>query len=205
MTIDVEDYFHVHAFSEIIDPADWDDYPSRVERNTLRVIEIFADYSVKATFFVLGWVAKKYPKLPLQILLAGHQVGCHGFAHRAIYAESPAEFRQDVKLAKIVLEDALGASLTSYRAPSYSITASTLWALDILAEEGFIYDSSIFPVRHDYYGIPTAPRFPHVHHLSGGESLREFPPSTVRLMHINLPVAGGGYLRLYPYYVTAWA
>jgi polysaccharide deacetylase family protein (PEP-CTERM system associated) len=108
-------------------------------------------------------------------------------------------------LAKAVLEDAIGHPVTSYRAPSYSITLQTLWALDILAEEGFLYDSSIFPVFHDYYGIPTAPRFPHVHPLSAGRYLREFPPSTIRLMHINLPVAGGGYLRLYPYYVTAWA
>jgi polysaccharide deacetylase family protein (PEP-CTERM system associated) len=205
MTVDVEDYFQVHAFSDIINPGEWNSYPSRVECNTLKILDTFARYDVRATFFVLGWVAKKFPKLTLDICSAGHHVGCHGFAHRAIHTGSAADFRSDIKSAKAVLEDAIGAAVTSYRAPSYSITAATVWALEILGEEGFVYDSSIFPVVHDNYGIPGAPRFPYVHMLSGGQYIREFPPSTIRFLGVNLPVAGGGYLRLFPYSITAWA
>ncbi len=205
MTVDVEDYFHVHAFSGVIDRGNWDSYPSRVVINTLRLLELFARYRVTATFFVLGWVAKKFPRLISDISSGGHEVGCHGFGHQVIYGGTPAEFRDDLRLAKAAVEDATGLVVRSYRAPSYSITSNTLWALDVLGEEGFVYDSSIFPVMHDNYGIPAAPRFPHIHTLTGGHHLKEFPPSTIRLMGINLPVAGGGYLRLLPYKVTGWA
>jgi len=205
MTVDVEDYFHVHAFSDVVAPADWDNYPSRVETNTFRILDMLARYGVTATFFVLGWVAKKFPKLACEIYSAGHRVGCHSFAHRVIYAGSSDDFRRDLKFAKAALEDAIGVPVRSYRAPSYSITSATVWALEILAEEGFLYDSSIFPVIHDNYGIPRAPRFPYLHSLRGGQCLREFPPSTVRLIGVNFPVAGGGYLRLVPYSLTAWA
>jgi polysaccharide deacetylase family protein (PEP-CTERM system associated) len=205
LTVDVEDYFHVHAFAGVVDPEDWGSYPSRVERNTYRLLELFAERDIKGTFFVLGWVAKRFPKLVVQIFTQGHQVGCHGFAHQVIYAGTPADFRRDLRMGKEAVQDALGARVRSYRAPSYSITAETLWALEILAEEGFEYDSSIFPVVHDNYGIPKAPRFPYLQCLDGGHYIKEFPPSTVRVFGVNCPVAGGGYLRIWPYQVTAWA
>ena len=205
LTVDVEDYFHVHAFSTVIDRMDWERYPSRVEANTYRLLEIFAEYEVKATFFVLGWVAEKFPGLVCQISKEGHQVGCHGYAHQVIYSAGPSHFRADVKMGKRTVEDALGAEVKSYRAPSYSITSETLWALDILVEEGFNYDSSIFPVMHDNYGIASAPRFPYRRAVNGGQFIREFPPSTIRLLGVNFPVAGGGYFRLLPYGLTAWA
>ena len=204
LTVDVEDYFHVHAFSGVIDLKDWDRYPSRVEENTYRLLDMFAQKETKATFFVLGWVAKKFPRLVCQISEGGHQVGCHGYAHQVIYSGGPSEFRKDLRLGKQSVEDALGAKVRSYRAPSYSITADTLWALDILAEEGFDYDSSIFPVIHDHYGISNAPRFPYLRSVNGGKFIKEFPPSTVRFLGVNWPVAGGGYFRLFPYEVTAW-
>ncbi len=205
LTIDVEDYFHVHAFAGVVSPVDWDSYPSRVERNTLRLLEILAKRSVRGTFFILGWVAERCHDLVKQILRAGHEIGCHGYAHRVIYAGNESDFRNDVRRAKHIIEDAAGIRVKSYRAPSYSITSETLWALEILAEEGFENDSSIFPVVHDTYGIPGAPRFPHVKELSSGKKLKEFPPSTVRLCGLNWPVAGGGYLRMFPYEITAWA
>ena len=205
ITVDVEDYFHVQAFAGIVDNRDWNLYPSRVERNTLRLLEMFARRHVRATFFVLGWVAERYPSLVQQICKAGHRVGCHSYAHRAIYEGNQIEFRNDLRRARHALEDVTGAAVTSYRAPSYSITARTLWALEILGEEGFEYDSSIFPIVHDHYGIPEAPRFPYVRHLLSGRQIKEFPPSTVRILGSNIPVAGGGYLRLFPYKVTAWA
>jgi polysaccharide deacetylase family protein (PEP-CTERM system associated) len=205
LTVDVEDYFHVHAFARVVDPKDWESYPSRVEVNTCRLLEIFAQQGIRATFFVLGWVAKKFPKLVLEISTAGHRVGCHGFAHKVIYAGTPGEFRNDVRMGKSAVEDALGGPVQSYRAPSYSVTAQTIWALDVLAEEGFDYDSSIFPVMHDNYGMPDAPRFPYLRSVKAGRFIKEFPPSTVRLFGFNCPVAGGGYFRLFPYGVTAWA
>jgi polysaccharide deacetylase family protein (PEP-CTERM system associated) len=205
LTVDVEDYFHVHAFSGVIDPKDWDCYPSRVEGNTYRLLDLFAQRGAKATFFVLGWVAKKFPGLVCQISKEGHQVGCHGYAHQVIYSAGPDHFRTDLRLAKQFVEDALGAQVKSYRAPSYSITSNTLWALDILAEEGFDYDSSIFPVIHDHYGISNAPRFPYLRFVNGGQFIKEFPPSTIRFLGVNCPVAGGAYFRLFPYGMTAWA
>jgi polysaccharide deacetylase family protein (PEP-CTERM system associated) len=205
LTIDVEDYFQVHAFAGVVAPSAWDSYPLRVERNTLRLLELLAKRGARATFFVLGWVAERCPKLIKQIFQAGHEIGCHGYAHRVIYSGDDNDFRKDVRHAKQVIEDAVGVRVKSYRAPSYSITAATLWALEILAEEGFEYDSSIFPVVHDTYGIPGAPRFPHIKELKCGRKLKEFPPSTIRLWGMNLPVAGGGYLRLFPYQITAWA
>lgn len=205
LTIDVEDYFHVQAFADVVAPGDWESYPVRVERNTLRLLELLGRRGVRATFFVLGWVAERCPSLIKQIFNAGHEIGCHGYAHRVIYSGDDEDFRRDVRRAKRVIEDAAGVRVKSYRAPSYSITAATLWALEILAEEGFEYDSSIFPVTHDTYGIPGAARFPHVKELKCGRELTEFPPSTIRLWGMNLPVAGGGYLRLFPYQLTAWA
>jgi polysaccharide deacetylase family protein (PEP-CTERM system associated) len=205
MTVDVEDYFHVQAFARVVDPSDWDGYPSRVERNTYRVLEIFARRSVRGTFFLLGWVAERYPGLVQAICKAGHRIGCHSYAHRAIYEGNQSDFRNDLRRARQVIEDISGIAVKSFRAPSYSITARTLWALEILGEEGFEYDSSIFPIVHDSYGIPEAPRFPHIKDLLSGAQIKEFPPSTVRILGSNIPVAGGGYLRLFPYQLTAWA
>lgn len=205
LTIDVEDYFHVHAFAGVVSPGDWDSYPLRVERSTMRIVELIAKRGVRATFFILGWVAERCPNLVRQIHREGHEIGCHGYAHRVIYSGDHREFRTDVRHAKQVIEDTVGARVKSYRAPSYSITSETLWALEILGEEGFEYDSSIFPIVHDNYGIPGAARFPHTQTLKCGKELKEFPPSTIRLCGINLPVAGGGYLRLLPYQITAWA
>ena len=205
MTVDVEDYFHVQAFTAVISRSDWDRYPTRVEQNTFRLMEIFASTQVRATFFVLGWVAERFPALVHAICKAGHSVGCHGYAHRVIYDGSEMEFRNDIRQARQVLEDITGIPVVSFRAPSYSITSETLWAFDVLGEEGFQYDSSIFPILHDTYGIPDAPRFPYVKRLKSGREISEFPPSTLRVFGNNIPFAGGGYLRLFPYNLTAWA
>jgi len=205
LTVDVEDYFHVEAFANNVRAEDWDSYPLRVEANTRRLLDIFASRGVSATFFVLGWVAQRCPTLVREIAAAGHDVGCHGFAHQAIYRGSKQDFVRDLRRAKMIIENILGSPVTAYRAPSYSITAKTIWALDLLAEEGFEYDSSIFPIVHDLYGIPGAPRFPHVRALKNGKEIKEFPPSTLRLLGINFPVGGGGYFRLFPYSVTSFA
>jgi polysaccharide deacetylase family protein (PEP-CTERM system associated) len=205
MTVDVEDYFHVQAFAGVVRRSDWERYPSRVERNTFRLLEMFACRQVRATFFVLGWVAERFPGLVQTICGAGHRVGCHGYAHRVIYEGNGTDFRNDVRRARKIIEDVAGIAVTSFRAPSYSITAQTLWAFEVLGEEGFEYDSSVFPVRHDNYGIPNAPRFPHVKQLQCGRQIMEFPPSTLRVLGNNIPIAGGGYFRLLPYKLTALA
>ncbi|HWP59953.1 MAG TPA: XrtA system polysaccharide deacetylase [Candidatus Acidoferrales bacterium] len=205
LTIDVEDYFHVAAFAGVVRRDHWDSYPRRVERNTGRVLELLSQHGVRATFFVLGWVAEKFPGLVRAIREAGHRVGCHGYAHEMVYRNTPEEFRADIRKAKGLLEDAIGGAVESFRAPSYSITAESLWALEILGAEGFTHDSSIFPIVHDQYGIRAARRFPHTKVLKSGRRIKEFPPSTVRLCGINFPVAGGGYLRLAPYAATSWA
>jgi polysaccharide deacetylase family protein (PEP-CTERM system associated) len=168
-------------------------------------LEILGRRNVKATFFILGWVADRCPALVRAIVDSGHEIGSHGYGHRMLTRGSQASFREDLIRAKSTIEDKTASRVTCFRAPSYSITSKTLWALEILAEFGFEYDSSIFPIRHDYYGIPDAPRFPHYWSLKSGARLLEFPPSTVRILGINVPIAGGGYLRLLPYKVTAWA
>ena len=205
MTVDVEDYYHVQAFADVIRQGEWDLYPSRVEHNTMRLLEIFAKRQIRATFFVLGWVAEKCPRLVKVICAANHRIGCHSYAHRMICAGDKRDFRDDLRRAKQAIEDRAGIAVSSFRAPSYSVTTQTLWALDILCEEGFDYDSSIFPIVHDNYGIPEAPRFPHIKNLRSGGQIREFPPSTIRILGNNIPVAGGGYLRLFPYRITRWA
>lgn len=205
LTIDVEDYFHVMAFSHQIRPEDWEHFPRRVETNTNRLLELLAERNVLATFFILGWVADKCPDLIRRIEGLGHSVGCHGYWHQAVYTGNPENFRRDVRRAKSVIENLLGQQVASYRAPSYSITSKTSWALTVLAEEGFEYDSSIFPITHDLYGIPDAPRFPYLKVLADGRTIKEFPPSTLRFCGTNFPIAGGGYLRLLPYRATAAA
>jgi polysaccharide deacetylase family protein (PEP-CTERM system associated) len=205
LTIDVEDYFHVAAFAHHIDPSTWDSYPLRVDKNTNRILDLLGDRQVRATFFVLGWVAERCPDLIKRIDALGHEVGCHGYAHQAIYDGTYEDFEQDLRRAKAVIENIIGRALKSYRAPSFSITSRTMWALGVLAEEGFEYDSSIFPIAHDLYGIPDAPRFPYARVLDSEHIIKEFPPSTLRFCGMNFPFGGGGYLRLLPYRLTASA
>jgi polysaccharide deacetylase family protein (PEP-CTERM system associated) len=201
LTVDVEDYYMVSAFSDIVKFEDWHKYESRVENNTYKILELFEEQHVKATFFVLGWIARHYPNLVREIHAMGHEIACHGYNHRLIYHLTHEQFREDIHTAKGILEDITGKNIVGYRAASYSIVKRTLWALDILIEEGFLYDSSIFPIHHDRYGLPGAERFPHIIKRSAGQ-ITEFPPSTWRIFRQNIPVAGGGYLRLYPFHLT---
>ena len=203
MSIDVEDYFHVSVFDGIVPRSEWDRMESRVVANTHRILEIFAEFGVSSTFFVLGWVAERFPTLVQDIVRSGHELASHGFAHRLIYDQTLTAFRSDVRRAKRVLEDAGGVAVYGYRAPSYSITPKSLWALDVLLEEGYEYDSSIFPIRHDRYGIPVSARKPYAIERAG-RVLIEIPGSTTRVGPMNLPVAGGGYFRLLPYAWTRW-
>lgn len=201
LTIDVEDFFHVNAFSRRISRDDWDSYKLRVGENTSLILDMLDEFSVQGTFFILGWVAEKVPLLVKAIKSRGHEIGCHGFNHQLIYDIGPSAFRDDIKRAKMLLEDILGEEVCGYRAPSYSITTRSLWAVDILIEEGFRFDSSIFPIIHDTYGIPGAARFPHTIKTASG-SLLEFPLSTLPIKiagtEHRIPIAGGGYLRLLP-------
>ena len=203
MSVDVEDYFHVSVFDGIVPRSQWSQMESRVCTNTERLLALFAEFDVRSTFFVLGWVAERFPQLVRTIADGGHEIASHGYAHRLIYDQTPAKFREDVRTAKQLLEDASGCAVIGYRAPSYSITPRSLWALDILIEEGYRYDSSIFPIRHDRYGIPVSPREPFPIERDGG-TLMEVPGSTVRVGPLNLPIAGGGYFRLLPYQWTRW-
>ncbi|MGB7934049.1 MAG: XrtA system polysaccharide deacetylase, partial [Gammaproteobacteria bacterium] len=187
---------------ECIKQNDWDSYPLRVEKNTRRLLDLFDLHSVKATFFVLGWVAERTPGLVSEIAARGHEVACHGYSHQLVYSQKPEVFREETLRSKSLLEDILQSPVRGYRAASYSITEQSRWALDILAETGFDYDSSIYPVYHDRYGIPGADEFPHQLETPKGYQLVEFPLSTARIFNFRLPVAGGGYFRLYPYTIT---
>jgi polysaccharide deacetylase family protein (PEP-CTERM system associated) len=230
LTIDVEDYFHIHAFSKAVHREQWDSFVPRVEKNTLRILHIVdschssneKDSGTTATFFVLGWVAERFPSLIKEIAASGHEVACHGYWHECIFHQTKKQFEEDVRRAKGILEDIIGKPVIGYRAPTYSIKKETLWAVEILLSLGFRYDSSIFPVRHDAYGMPDAPRFPFFIDVNGdGPSFRElkgashresgkdnakglleFPLTTARLFGGNIPIAGGGYFRLFPYSLT---
>jgi polysaccharide deacetylase family protein (PEP-CTERM system associated) len=204
LSVDVEDYYHVTAFERWITRRQWGSMPSRVVENTRRVLDLLDEAGAKATFFVLGWVGRRHPRLVREIRGRGHHVASHSYWHRLVYQLSPREFRTDLRDSRAVLEDALGERIDTYRAPSFSIARQSLWALDVLAEEGFRIDSSVFPVWHDRYGVPSAPRDVHELRLAGG-SLWEFPLSVVRILRQNLPVSGGGYFRLYPWHVTSSA
>jgi len=201
MSIDVEDYFHVSVFDGIVPRSAWEQMESRVVGNTTRLLDIFDEFSTRSTFFVLGWVAERHPELVRAIAGRGHEIASHGYAHRLVYDQTPAAFRADVRRAKRLLEDCSGHRVLGYRAPSYSITPRSLWALDVLLEEGYEYASSIFPIRHDRYGIPVSGRRPYAIERSAG-TLIEVPGSTTRLGPLNLPVAGGGYFRILPYWWT---
>lgn len=204
LTVDVEDYFQVEAFADCVPRSSWSRWPSRVEQNTLRLLDLCTEANVRGTFFVLGWVAERIPSLIKRIAAAGHELACHSYEHRCIFRMSPKEFQEDTRRAKDLIEQAAGLAIRGYRAPSWSITEKSLWALEILVEEGFTYDSSIYPVRHDLYGIPGAASFAYEHRLKAGRLL-EFPPGTIRLLGHTLPAAGGGYLRLLPFWYTAAA
>ena len=204
MTIDVEDYFNVSGFESRIKFEAWSNFESRVEANTNKLLTIMSKFDMKATFFVLGWIAEKYPKLIRQIQEEGHEIASHSYAHRLVYRQTEKEFREDLKRCKGLLEDIIGERVTGYRAPSYSIVKDSLWALNILMEEGFLYDSSIFPIRRDRYGIPNGNRFPYMIHGKNGSSILEIPLSTVVVLNNNIPVAGGGYIRLFPYWFVRW-
>ena len=202
ISVDVEDYFHVEAFADIIDRAQWDNYAPRVEDNTRRMLDLLDSCGVKGTFFVLGWVAERNPALVREIVARGHEPACHSYWHRLIFKLDPQEFREDTLRAKTVIEQAAGVPVHGYRAPSFSITARSWWALDILAECGFTFDSSIFPIHHDIYGMPDAPRAPFSVETPSGR-ITEFPMTTFRLFGSqNLPVGGGGYLRMLPLWYT---
>lgn len=197
MTVDVEDYFQVSAFEKYIKREDWDNIPCRVENNTNRILDIFSEAGVKATFFMLGWVAERYPQLVKRIVNEGHELASHGLGHVRVTQQNPDEFREDVTKTKSLLEDISGQVIKGYRAASYSINKNNLWALDILADTGHVYSSSIYPIVHDLYGIPDAPRFryyPREH-----KRIVELPVTTVELFGRKFPCGGGGYFRLYPY------
>jgi polysaccharide deacetylase family protein (PEP-CTERM system associated) len=203
MSIDVEDYFHVSVFDGVVPRTTWDSLESRVYANTLRLLDLFDEFQVRSTFFILGWVAERHPGLVRDIALRGHEIASHGYAHRLIYDQTPAAFRHDVRRAKRLIEEACGRPVRGYRAPSYSVTPRSLWALDVLLEEGYEYDASIFPIRHDRYGIPVSGRRPYLIERQIG-TLAEVPGSTTRVGPLNLPVAGGGYFRQFPYAWTRW-
>lgn len=202
-TVDVEDYFQVSAFEHRISRTDWPGYESRVEASTDRLLGLLDEFSVRGTFFILGWVADRFPQLVMRICERGHEIGSHSYWHRLVYQLSPDEFREDLRRSRDVLQDITGQAVTSYRAPSFSITRRSLWALEILVEEGFQVDSSIFPVYHDRYGIPDG--VPHIHELqTPAGPLWEFPPTIAQFGQMRLPVAGGGYFRLYPWSMTSY-
>ncbi len=204
-SVDVEDYFQVEAFAGTIDRASWDTRPLRVEANTERVMALLDRHKVKGTFFVLGWVAKRLPHLVRRIAQEGHEVASHGMSHRLVYSQSPDTFRQETLESKAILEDQCQTPVIGYRAATYSITRKSLWALDILHEAGFAYDSSIFPVWHDKYGIPDAPRLPHRLKTPMGRDLVEFPITILERGPLRVPIGGGGYFRFFPYGFSRWA
>lgn len=200
LTIDVEDYFQVSAFDNIVKFKDWGSYESRIVNSTMKILDLLNNNGkFKATFFILGWLAERYGKLVKEIDANGHEIGCHSYQHKLVYKMQPDEFRYDTVKSKKILEDIIGKEVIGYRAPSYSITKKSLWALEILNEVGFKYDSSVFPIRHDRYGIPNTPRF---RYKIPQCNLIEYPISTSMLFGIKIPISGGGYFRLFPYSVS---
>ncbi|WP_090826803.1 XrtA system polysaccharide deacetylase [Nitrosovibrio tenuis] len=201
MTIDVEDYFQVSAFAPYIARERWESIPCRVESNVDRILALLDEEGTKATFFTLGWIADRYPAMVSRIVSNGHELASHGWAHYRVSDQNPDEFREDILRSKAILEDIGGQAVLGYRAPSFSIGRHNQWALDLLEEAGYRYSSSIYPVRHDHYGIPDAPRFAY---YPRGSGLLELPITTMRLFRQNIPAGGGGYFRLWPYPVSKW-
>jgi polysaccharide deacetylase family protein (PEP-CTERM system associated) len=200
-TVDVEDYFQVSALAPQIDRSTWDERPCRIERNVGRLLELLERHEARATFFTLGWIAKRYPQLVREIVAGGHELASHGFGHQRAIDQSVSEFRQDVRQSKRLLEDIAAHPVHGYRAPSFSIGYTNPWAFDVLVEEGYRYSSSVYPVKHDHYGMPDAPRFPY----QARPHLLEIPLTTTRWFGRNLPAGGGGYFRLAPYGLSRWA
>lgn len=203
ITIDLEDYYQVTAFDHIIDKCNWETMESRVQQNLEKVLSILDEYKIKATFFALGWIAERHPISIRTIFNEGHEVASHGYNHEIINHLSKESFKEDITKTKKILEDITGCKVKGYRAPTFSINNSSFWALNILCQQGYSYDSSIFPIIHDRYGMPHAKRFPHIIKLSG-VGIKEFPPSTIKFFHWNFPIAGGGYLRLLPIKFIEW-
>lgn len=204
LTIDVEDYFHANGLQSHVDRAEWTAMPGRVEYNTRRLLDLLHTHDVRATFFILGWVAARYPELVREIHAAGHELASHGWDHELVYNQSPGEFEQDVSRTKGFLEDLTGAAVHGYRAPSFSIVRRSWWALEILARTGHVYDSSVYPIRRKRYGVPDARADIHTILEPSAEhpGLLEVPPPSIRLLGRNWPLAGGGYLRFYPLWIT---
>ena len=202
MTIDVEDYFQVSAFASHIARESWDHMPCRVERNVDAILEILDERRAQATFFTLGWMAERYRDMVRNIVAQGHELASHGYAHQRATDQSPQEFYQDITRAKSLLEDIGGVAVQGYRAPSFSIGRTNLWAQSTLKKAGYRYSSSVYPIRHDHYGMPDAPRF--AFYPEGADGLLELPVTTVSLFNRNLPAGGGGYFRLLPYSVSRW-
>lgn len=204
MTVDVEDYFHVSALADSIPRSSWPTMEFRADTSTRRLLDMFDEASTKATFFVLGWVAEKSPELVKEIARRGHEIACHGWSHELVYAQERAVFREEAQRCKALLEDLTGQRVLGYRAASYSITERSLWALDDLIDLGFAYDSSIFPIRHDRYGIPDADPVPGPVAAPSGRRIVEFPLSTAEVLGQRVPCSGGGYFRIFPYPVTRY-
>lgn len=202
MTIDVEDYFQVSAFAQHISRESWPNIPCRVEKNIDAILLLLADANVKATFFTLGWIAERYPNMVKRIVSEGHELASHGYGHLRASDQSESEFREDIVSSKLILEAISGEKVLGYRAPSFSIGTDNLWALDVLLKAGYKYSSSIYPIKHDHYGMPNAPRFSF--YPNGMDGLLELPITTVRLMNKNMPAGGGGYFRLFPYQISRW-
>lgn len=201
MTIDVEDYFQVSAFENRITPDDWAGIKPRVERNTHELLDLFGEHDVKATFFILGWVAERFPALIRKIAEAGHEIASHGMMHQRASNQTQQEFLKDIQDSKKLLEDTSGVEVIGYRAPSFSFTKDNQWVYELLKEQGYLYSSSVYPVVHDHYGIPDAPR----QRYQPIEGIDEIPLSTLDMFGKNIPISGGGYFRLYPYWLTRWA
>ena len=204
LTIDVEDYFQVEAFKDHIDRNKWDQYSVRVEKNVSVILALLSEKKITATFFILAWIAERYPELVKKIHAEGHEIGSHGYDHKLIYLQKPKDFFEETVRSKKTLEDLVGDEVLGYRAATFSITHKSLWAIDSLIEAGFKYDSSIYPGRHDRYGLPGSPTEPYVITTDIGE-ITEFPVSVLRLWKGVMPIAGGGYFRLFPYWFSRWA
>ncbi|KQP23157.1 XrtA system polysaccharide deacetylase [Pseudorhodoferax sp. Leaf267] len=200
LTIDVEDYFQVSAFAPYIERSDWDARECRVERNVNRILDMLAGHGAKATFFTLGWIAERYPQVVRRIVAEGHELASHGYGHQRASDQSEDVFLTDIRQAKQILEDLSGVAVQGYRAPSFSIGTGNLWAFDCLQRAGYRYSSSIYPIRHDHYGMPDSPRFAY----EVRDGLLEIPVTTLRVMNRNLPSSGGGYFRLLPYGLSRW-
>ncbi len=201
LTIDVEDYFQVSAFAPYIQRSEWETMPCRIEQNIDRILALLSETNVKATFFTLGWIAERYPELVRRVVQSGHELASHGFSHQRATEQGRDEFLADIRLAKAILEDISGQAVGGYRAPSFSVGPSNPWASDCIGEAGYRYSSSVYPIRHDHYGVPDAPRF--AHETSPG--VLELPVATVRMFSANWPAGGGGYFRLLPYTISRWS